>query len=397
MKRLVAIIAVVLLVAIAAMATDDARFWWRWFQRVPAMVGLAGPEGANAVPDLQATIAGGDARPIPACRNNTPALAEAAREAQAWLATRKTEAFLVWHDGCLVTEHYASGDAATLRPAGAMAKSLMALATGAAIRQGAIPGLDARVARQLPEWRDARRAAIRYRDMLTMHAGLQWYRQQASPFSDFQRIIIGSDYASRAVALRSAAEPGRFYDYSAWTYDLLGIALARGGGAPYEDLVSRWLSRPLGLSDMTIYVDRPGGTVHGNCCLHSRADDWIRLGALVVDEARQPRLLADGFVAEMGRPGADQPNYGLGAWLGTPYTPRREIASRRNPYPTPVKSVIAQSEPFLADDVMVFEGVGQTKTWIVPSRALVIVRFGKAPKDWDDAVVPNLLLGALAP
>jgi CubicO group peptidase (beta-lactamase class C family) len=146
---------------------------------------------------------------------------------------------------------------------------------------------------------------------------------------------------------------------------------------------------------MTIYVDRPGGNVHANCCLWSRADDWVRLGALLVEEAQRPRLLPPGFVDEMRRPGPEQPNYGLGVWLGSPYNPERHIASPRNPYPTPVKSVILQSAPFLAPDVMTFEGVGQTKTWVVPSQRLVIVRFGTAPKDWDDAVVPNLFLKAL--
>jgi CubicO group peptidase (beta-lactamase class C family) len=187
------------------------------------------------------------------------------------------------------------------------------------------------------------------------------------------------------------------FDYSAWTYDIAGLALARAGGSPYEELVSRWLSAPLGLSEMQIFVDRPRGSVHANCCLYTRADDWVRLGALLVSETQEPRLLPASFVEQMARPGADQPNYGLGVWLGTPYAPVRKIASPRNPYPTPIKSVIRQSVPFRASDVLVFEGVGQTKTWIVPSRKLVIVRFGEQPADWDDAVVPNLLLEAIAP
>ncbi|WP_404478082.1 serine hydrolase domain-containing protein [Novosphingobium sp. BL-52-GroH] len=386
--------ALVLLCAVGAMAADDGRFWLRWTGRVPAMTGLAPAAGANAVPPERATIAGPGAPAIPRCAPS-PALVEADLAATRYLTVRKTEAFLVWHEGCLVSEHYVTGDAATPRAAGAMAKSLEALAAGRAIREGVIPGLDAPVAATLPEWRGDARAKIRWRDLLSMHAGLQWYRQEASPFSDFQRIIIGSDYAPRALALKSIAAPGALFDYSAWTYDVLGLALARAGGAPYETLASRWLSAPLGLHPMKVYVDRPGGNVHANCCLWSRADDWVRLGALLVTESRQPRLLPPGFVEEMRQGGPDQPNYGLGVWLGSPYRPERRIASPRNPYPTPVKSVIRQSEPFLAGDVMVFEGVGQTKTWVIPSRGLVIVRFGAAPEDWDDARVPNLYLKAL--
>ena len=384
----------VCVVTAGAMALDDWRFWGRWFARVPAMIGLPGSGSANAIPDIRASIPGAPQEPL-ATRRPAPALAKALDAARAYLAPRKTDAFLVWQGGAVVHQSYFTGDAATLRPAGAMAKSLVALAVGRAIREGKIGGLDAPVSQTLPEWRSDAHARIRWRDLLSMHAGLQWYRQENSPFSDFQRIIIGSDYAPRALSLRAINPPGRLFDYSAWTYDVAGLALARAGGDRYEQLVSRWLSAPLGLSTMKIYVDRPGGNVHANCCLYTRADDWVRLGAMLVNESRSPRLLPDGFVGQMARPGADQPNYGLGVWLGTPYKAVRKIASPRNPYPTPVKSIIRQSAPFLADDVLVFEGVGQTKTWIVPSRDLVIVRFGEQPDDWDDAVVPNLILEAI--
>ncbi|WP_230293634.1 serine hydrolase [Croceicoccus sp. Ery5] len=377
--------------ALGAMAADDWPFWQRWFARVPAITGFGG--NANAIPDLRSDF-GGEAAPLTR-RQPEPRLVAPLRQADAWMADRNSDAFLVWHDGALVFEHYYRGDAATQRPAGAMAKSLVAIMVGRAIREGAIAGLDAPVADALPEWRNDERNRIRWRDLLAMHAGLAWYRQETSPFSDFQRIIIGSDYQPRALALPAVAPPGEVFDYSAWTYDIAGLALARAGNAPYEDLVDRWLTPPLGLGPMRIYVDRDGGNVHANCCLYGRADDWVRLGALIADEWVAPRLLPDGFVAEMRKPGPDRANYGLGIWLGSPYEARRPIASTRNPYPTPVKSVIEQSEPFAADDVMIFEGVGQTKTWIIPSRRLVIVRFGSAPQDWDDAMVPNLLIRAL--
>lgn len=392
--KTVGAIALAVAAVVAAAALDDGRFWLRYSNRVPGIVGLAAPASANAVPALRATIAGRAGAPIARCAA-TGALKDALTASDRWMQGHATEAFLVWHDGCLVHELYTKGNAATPRGAGAMAKSLMALVAGRAIREGMIAGLDQPVATHLAEWRGDGRRTIRYRDLLDMHAGLAWYHQTPSPFGDFQRIILASDYAPRILRLPQVAPPGTRYDYSAWTYDVLGIALARAAHRPYEQLASDLIAKPLGLGDQRIYIDRPGGTVHGNCCLFGRADDWIRLGAFVVAESRTPRLLPPGFVAQMRMAGPDQPHYGLGTWLGTPFTPKRVIASPRNPYPTPVKSVIAQSEPFVADDVMVFEGVENNKVWIVPSKALVIVRFGKVPKQWDDAAVPNLLMRAL--
>jgi CubicO group peptidase (beta-lactamase class C family) len=385
---------IVALLLVGAMV-DDGRFWLRYLHRVPAFVGIPGAASANALPDLRADIPAAAPAALRLCVD-TPALKAALAAADGWLEPRKTDAFLVWHGGCLAHERYFTGDAATPRSAGAMAKSLEAIAVGRAIRLGRIASMDTPVAGVLPEWRGDARAKIRYRDLMAMHAGLQFYRLTQSPFEDFQRISLGSDYAPRALALRAVAPPGTIYDYSAWTYDILGIALARAVGERYENFVARQISAPLGLGPMTIYVDRPGGTVHANCCLFGRADDWIKLGALLVAEAHQPALLPPGFVAAMARPGVDQRNYGMGVWLGSPYAPVRTIASPRNPYPTPIKTVVHQSQPFLADDVLIFEGVGQTKVWIVPSRDLVIARFGKAAKDWDDAVVPNLIMEALS-
>lgn len=393
MKRLLLGAAGVLVVLLAAMALDDARFWWRYAVRLPGIVRLAPAAQANAIPTLRATIAGGKRAGLRHCAPDAaaaPALAQADR----WMMARRTEAFLVWHNGCLVHEHYATGTDATPRAAGAMAKSLMALVAGRAIRLGVVKGLDQPVADHLTEWRGDARRAIRYRDLLGMHAGLTWYRQTANPFGDFQRIILAGNYAPRILQLPSVAPPGQLYDYSAWTYDLLGIALARAGHHRYEQLASAWIFKPLGLGDARLYVDHPGGTVHGNCCLFDRADDWVRLGALLIAESGHPAMLPDGFVAAMRRGAADQPNYGLGVWLGSPFRAVRVLASAHNPYPTPVKSVIAQSVPFTADDVIAFEGVEQNKTWVIPSHRLVIVRFGKAPNQWDDAVVPNLLMAA---
>ncbi len=390
MKIVSSLVGLVVL-AVLAMALDDGRFWLRYATRLPAIVGLADKAGANAVPGDRAVIAGAPGKPLQRCKPSAE-MAAALGKADTYLTQRRTDAFLVWHQGCVVFEHYAKGDAATPRSAGAMAKSLMALVAGRMMQEGMLAGVDQTVATHVPEWRGDGRREIRYRDLLGMHAGLAWYHQTANPFGDFQRIIIGSDYAPRALALPRVAKPGQLYDYSAWTYDVLGIALARAGGKPYEVLASDLIAKPLGLGDARIYVDRPGGTVHGNCCLFDRADDWVRLGAFLAREVRQPTMLPAAYVKAMRQGYADQPNYGLGIWLGTPFKAHRQIASQHNPYPTPVKSVIDQSEPFAAIDVFTFEGVTQNKTWVIPSHDLVIVRMGGAPKDWDDAMVPNLLL-----
>jgi CubicO group peptidase (beta-lactamase class C family) len=389
-KRL--ILAGLVAATIGAFAIDDARFWWRYSMRLPAVLGLPGASSTAQTPDSRATITGAP-RALKTCVP-TPVEARALAAVTAYAGSHATKALVVFRGDCLLHEHYWSGDATTRRPGGPMAKAVMALVAGRMLATGQLGGIDQPVATALPEWREDARRAITWRHMLAMHAGLAWYRQQPGPWSRFQRLLLSSDYAARAIALPAVGPPGKLYDYSAWVYDTLGIALARAGNAPYETLASQLLWRPLGLSDATLFVDRPGGTVHGNCCMDATARDWGRVGAFLAGEMRSPRLVPASYLAAMRTPSPDRPDYGLGVWLGSPYMRSRTPASARNPYPTPVNSRTFQSVPYRADDVLIFEGVQDSKVWVIPSAGLSIVRLGGKAKAFDDAVIPNLLLDA---
>lgn len=379
--------------AVASMALDDGRFWIRYISRIPDTFGWRG-NGAVPAPDGRAVIKGSSAVPLATCAPGV--MAPALAKADAWALAHNTEALLVWHDGCLVHERYARGEADTLRPVGPMAKVLVAFVAGRAIKQGYVAGLDQPIADQIAPWKADDRARITWRNMLAMHSGLEWYNQTQSPWGAFQRILLSGDYPKYAIRLKALTPAGRDYDYSAWTYDLLGIALQHASGKPYEQLASELIWAPLGMADARIYIDRPGGTVHANCCLYTTARDWVRLGAFAVAEAERPNLLPPGFIDAMRVSQLDKPNYGLGVWLGLPYAAHRSIAGTKAGKPTPVKSQIFQSAPYLADDVMIFEGIDDSKAWVIPSRRLVIVRLGRKGPGWDDAIVPNLLLASLA-
>jgi CubicO group peptidase (beta-lactamase class C family) len=59
---------------------------------------------------------------------------------------------------------------------------------------------------------------------------------------------------------------------------------------------------------------------------------------------------------------------------------------------------VPHSAPYLADDVVFFDGGGGHRVYVVPSRRLVIVRTGAVNRpDWDDAILPNTILQGLPP
>jgi len=88
------------------------------------------------------------------------------------------------------------------------------------------------------------------------------------------------------------------------------------------------------------------------------------------------------------------PYYGLGVYVAGRYTPRRGFANPDRD--TPAQRVL-HSEPYLANDVYLFDGNANQVVYIVPSAHLVIVRVGHPPprgegKEWDNSVLPNVVL-----
>jgi CubicO group peptidase (beta-lactamase class C family) len=87
-------------------------------------------------------------------------------------------------------------------------------------------------------------------------------------------------------------------------------------------------------------------------------------------------------------PSPTNPNYGYFTWIGTTYTKVR-------PYNSKATATAFHSEPFAAPDVIYFDGFGGQRVYIVPSKQLVIVHTGPLRQDWDDAILPNMIIRAL--
>ena len=89
----------------------------------------------------------------------------------------------------------------------------------------------------------------------------------------------------------------------------------------------------------------------------------------------------------MATPSKVNPQYGLQVWLGREHTPMR-ADSAANPIKVP------HAEPFVAKDIVYFDGFGGQRVYVMPSQGLVIARFGEVNLAYDDAVIPNLLARA---
>lgn len=235
----------------------------------------------------------------------------------------------------------------TLYRAGSISKVVTALVLLRLVDDGVV-SLDEPVANHLPELLGlggasaAHARVITFRHLATHTAGLAREPDNAvfarGPFREWKRKVVAAIPQTRAVAA-----PGSAYRYSNIGYALLGFALERAAGEPFERLADSRVLRPLGMRATSFVTPPDDGTrrpatgyvnLHGDTAdprvpraehrgrgfrvpsggLYSTVDDLARLGMavtgaipLIPDSLR--RLMLTNV-----RPGRG-PGYGLGLQL----------------------------------------------------------------------------------
>ena len=381
-------------------AADEAVYLERFARLMDASrlgLGLETYEPLEPVP--------GARNPVPlagAAAGNTRIAAAALQAAEEYAARNNSSAFMVWHDGKIEKASFFKG----MKPEGtfpsrSLAKPMTAVAIGRAIALGKIRSLDQPVADFVTEWRgDPRRSRILVRHLLDMRSGFlpqgpamtaEDILNRAYLHPRHEQIII-HDYPV-------VDEPGTRYEYNNATSELVAVLIERATGVRYGEWLSREVLQRLGSPGGTIWVNRPGGTAHSGCCLMLPAEAWLRLGVLLLQDGvwEGKRLLPAGYVQAMRTPTAENPYYGLGVYVAGRYIARRGFA---NPARDAEARRVLHSEPYLADDVFLFDGNSNQVVFIIPSRRLVVLRVGDNPPrgaggEWDNSALPNLLIRGL--
>jgi CubicO group peptidase (beta-lactamase class C family) len=338
-------------------------------------------------------VAGGQAKALP--RRASACLTDAAlAPALAEIQRTKSYSFLVWRDGAVEHEFYAPGFSADTRAEPAsMHKSVVGILVGQAIADGAIPSLQTPVSRWLKEWANDARGAITVEQMLQMASGLAPLPFDLKPGSAYSRALYGADSAAVPLEATLADVPGSRFNYASGISQLLGLIIERATGQRYADYLSKRLWQPLGAQDAYVTLDHPGGLARTSSALFARPEDWLRLGLLFAQQGRADvsaggkQVVDPAWLKAMSAPSAANPNYGYQLWRGSPHAPQRG-------YNTATPATVPAKQPFLASDMVYFDGAGAQRVYVSPAEKLVIVRLGAGVFDWDDSLVPNLVTAA---
>lgn len=340
----------------------------------------------------------GAANPMPLPRSTeTQINSDALNSATQYAQDNNSSALLVWHGNAIVSESYfGETQADTLLPTKSLSKPLSAIAIGRAIMLGQITDLDQPVADYITEWQGTDKQSMTIRDALLMQSGLLEQAFGIDPNGPLMRAYLDpyhDQYIVEHYPLTDA--PGTRFAYSNASADLIAIIIERASGKSYRQFIGEDVLAPIGAAGGEAWLNRPDGNAHSGCCMFFPAETILKYARLLMDDGRAEgqQILPDGFVNEMRAPSTHNPHYGLGIWLGSPYLERRGFLGLESDAPK-----VLHSEPFLADDVFMFDGSGSQIVYIVPSHDMIVLRTGNNPtgeQEWDNSFLINTILSGL--
>ncbi len=323
-----------------------------------------------------------------------PKLQAALTKAREYSEAQKGIGLIVLKDGKVLLEKYIDdASAETVTDSFSMHKSLFALVYGIAISEGIIGSLDETAGNHLPEWRNDPRGRITLRQLLQMESGLQLYSFQDGGTKSME-LLLAADINAVALDHPLADAPGTEFRYNNVNSQVAGIvlerALKKAGYAGYAEYLEKKLWCPAGNGEGQLWFDREGGSPRYYSGMFTTAQNWARVGELIRKQGKagNQQIVPSEWITEMTQPSANNSNYGLHVWLGSPHVAQRRY-SQQNPMS------VAHSAPYGADDVVFFDGFGGQRVYIIPSAGLTIVRTGEVNMAYDDSIIVNLVLEGL--
>lgn len=358
--------------AALALCVGTPLFWERYLM---AQSGAVAARSAWYQP--RELVAGGNEPPAPRVTPELEALdAQVLESAAAYAAAHDSLSLIIERNDHIVFERYWQGSSFdTLTDARAFARLLPALLTGSAIAHRKIGWPDEPLRYLLREWQGDARGVITVRSLLQMSSGLAPPAPSRAPWSAAARQLFGTDIDAAALAEPLAGDPGHTYAVQHADPQLVSLVLERATGERYAAYLSEALWRRIGAADAWLYLDRPGGAAHADCCMLARQGDWIRVGELLLGDGnyRGYEVIRPGWVKAMRSPAPANTDYGTALRLSA-------LAA-------------GGKAPYVATDTFAVDGEDGNFLWLVPSLHLAVLRTARrAHADFDESRIPNLIV-----
>ncbi len=229
---------------------------------------------------------------------------------------------LVIQGGKIRYEHYRQGHAQGERwMSFSIAKSVVSLLYGIAMKEGHIESLDETVATYLPRFEGTGYANVTIKDLLRMASGVQWNEDYEDPNSDVAALDDASEneVLEHLASLPSLHPPGSAFNYNTGETILAGAILSEAVGMSLSEYLQSRLWQPFGMAANADWaLMGPQGAEMGGCCISATLQDYGRLGLFALRSGTldpDQTLLPKGWMAESTRPSPAAADYGYFWWL----------------------------------------------------------------------------------
>ncbi|HEY7907035.1 MAG TPA: serine hydrolase domain-containing protein [Wenzhouxiangella sp.] len=264
-------------------------------------------------------------REIPASDHPWPLPEDLWTNTQDWeaqMAELHLAGLLVIQGGKVRFEQYRLGHTADERwMSFSIAKSVVSLLYGIAMKERHIESLDETVATYLPRFEGTGYANVTIKDLLRMASGVQWNEDYEDPNSDVAALDDASEneVLEHLASLPSLHPPGSVFNYNTGETILAGAILSKAVGMSLSEYLQSRLWQPFGMGANADWaLMGPEGAEMGGCCISATLRDYGRLGLFALNSGKtqsNESLLPQDWMLEATQPSPAADYYGYFWWL----------------------------------------------------------------------------------
>ncbi len=200
------------------------------------------------------------------------------------LQDNQTVAFLIIQNDSIQYERYFHNyDEKSVVASFSMAKSITSILMGIAIDEGLIQSIEEPITNYIPELKSNGFDDVTIHHLLQMTSGLNFNEGYKNPFGHVATFYYGTNLRKAINKLKLKNQPGKHFDYTSGTTQLLGLVLERAlKSQTITSYLEQKLWQPLGMEfDATWSLDRKkNGLEKTFCCVNARARDFAKIGRL---------------------------------------------------------------------------------------------------------------------
>ncbi|TAF73066.1 MAG: class C beta-lactamase-related serine hydrolase [Bacteroidetes bacterium] len=206
----------------------------------------------------------------------------------------KSTAFVIIKNDSVLMEKYWDGFTDTTHSNSfSMAKSVVSMLIGVAIKEGKIKSVEEPVLNYLTEFATGEKSKIKIKDLLMMSSGLDWDESKSykNPvdvfFSDIMEAYYGNDLYKLAMKTNVISQSGVCFDYKSGDTQLLSFVLQKATGKSVSQYFEEKIWQPIGANQNAYWcLDKENGNEKAFCCINSNALDFARLGKLLLQKGK---------------------------------------------------------------------------------------------------------------